>query len=45
MNRIAVIKLEELWKQRFKVDFSETVHEEHTDDHQFKEFVAFSKTN
>ncbi len=46
VNRIAVMKLEELWKQQFKADFPETVHEEQMamskEDHQFMDFMSHS---
>lgn len=46
VNRIAVMKLEELWKQQFKADFPETVHEEQTgmskEDQQFMNYMSHS---
>lgn len=46
VNRIAVMKLEELWKQQFKADFPETAHEEmlgtSKEEQQFMNFVSNS---
>lgn len=46
VNRIAVIKLEELWKQQFKANFPETVHEDvkamSKENPQFMDFVSHS---
>ncbi len=46
VNRITVVKLNELWEQQFKADFPECVQEEQMgmskEDHQFMDFVSHS---
>ncbi len=46
VNRITVMKLNELWEQQFKADFPECVQEEQMgmskEDHQFMDFVSHS---